>query len=114
MSSERLRRLSLPVRIEHAILEFVVRVRMLYPDAEVYLFGSYARGTWVEDSDIDVIVVSRYLERLSFYERGSVLRKLADQRIPFSILAYTPQEFEIARKKSIVVQDASDYWVKLT
>ena len=27
-------------------------------DVEVYLFGSYARGDWIEDSDIDLVVVS--------------------------------------------------------
>lgn len=37
--------------------EFAGRVKMVYPRALVVLFGSYARGTAREDSDIDVAVV---------------------------------------------------------
>ena len=39
------------------VMEFIPSVRSVYPDAEVYLFGSYAKGTARENSDIDVGVV---------------------------------------------------------
>ncbi len=114
MSSGRPGGLSLPSRVEAALAEFVRRVREAYPDAEVYLFGSYARGTWLEDSDVDVVVVSRGFRGLEFHERGALLRRLADPSIPFTILAYTPEELEEAKRRSVAIQDAAEYWVKLT
>ena len=39
------------------IVEALRRVKKEFC-AEVYLFGSYARGTHIVDSDIDIIVVS--------------------------------------------------------
>jgi predicted nucleotidyltransferase len=55
---------------------FVKRVKSLCPDAKVYLFESYAKGMRLRDSDIDLV------------------------------FAYTPQELEEAKKRSIVIRDA--------
>jgi len=113
MSSSVLEKLSLPDKVRKAIEEFVEAVGQLYPDAQIYLFGSYARGTWLEDSDIDLVVISRAFEGLDFCERGAMLRRLASAEVPFEILAYTPDELEEALRRSITVQDAAEYWVRL-
>ena len=44
-------------------------LRRLDPGVEVYLAGSWARGDWLLDSDVDLIVVSRRFEGLSLGER---------------------------------------------
>lgn len=50
-------------KIKEAVLE-------LDPDAEVYLFGSFAKGAARPDSDVDVLIISdRY---------GSSLAKIAE------------------------------------
>lgn len=37
--------------------EFIIKiVEMFHPDAKIYLFGSYARGTMRQGSDIDIAV----------------------------------------------------------
>lgn len=38
-------------------MKFIPSVHSVYPDAEVYLFGSYAKESAREDSDIDVGIV---------------------------------------------------------
>ena len=48
-----------------------------------------------------------------FWERGATLRRLASREVPFEILAYTPEELEERLKRSVVLQDASEYWVRL-
>lgn len=39
------------------VLEFKRKVRVLYPEAEVYFYGSRARRTHHRDSDYDVLVL---------------------------------------------------------
>jgi len=113
VSSSMLRKLSLPAKVSKAIEDFVAKVAELYPDARIYLFGSYARGTWLEDSDVDIVVVSGAFEGIPFWERGARLRRLASLEVPFQIFAYTPEELEEALRRSVAIQDASEYWVRL-
>ena len=40
-----------------AIIELKKRVLQLYPDAELILFGSKARGDYNKDSDVDILIL---------------------------------------------------------
>ncbi len=113
MSLKKLRKYSLPNNIERAILDFAGKVKRTYPDAEIYLFGSYAKGTWIEDSDIDLVVISRHFNEMSMERRIRILRNMASKKHPFQILAYTPDEFQKLLEKSIALQDAREYWIKI-
>ncbi len=93
--------------------EFVGNLRRDFDDAEVYLFGSYARGTWIEDSDVDLVVVSKHFGGLSLGERAGKIRFLAPRDIPFELLIYTPEELRILLAKSVTLGDASEYWIRL-
>jgi len=42
---------------KHLLKEFAVKVRSKYPEASVKAFGSCARGTATEESDLDICVV---------------------------------------------------------
>lgn len=79
----------------------------------MYLFGSFAKGDWLEDSDIDIIVVSEKFEGKPMPERVNAIRKLASDNLAFEILAYTPKELEEAITKSTIVQEASTYWKRI-
>ena len=104
-----------PAKIKEALEKFIENLKKhLGEDVQVYLFGSYARGDWLTDSDIDVIVISEKLKETPHHQRYPKLRKLAPPTHPFEILAYTPSEFKKAREKSIVLKDAEKHWVKLT
>ncbi|MEM1607258.1 MAG: nucleotidyltransferase domain-containing protein, partial [Candidatus Bathyarchaeia archaeon] len=48
----------LPKSVLDAIKIFLENLVREVGEAEVYLFGSYARGDWIEESDIDLIVIS--------------------------------------------------------
>ena len=105
--------LNLPERVKRAINVLLENVTRRYRGVEVYLYGSYAKGDWLEDSDVDLIVVSDDFEGVELAKRIAMVRALAPRDVSFEILAYTPVEFEEAKRRSIVVQDASTYWVKL-
>ena len=102
-----------PREVIDMLRESVRRLREVLGDVEVYLFGSYARGDWLLDSDIDLIVVSRGFEGLDLGKRCSLVRRFLPRDRGFDIIAYTPEEFEEARRRSIVIQDAAEYWVRV-
>ena len=81
-------------RHRRAIETFLAHVRSALKDVEVYLTGSLARGDWLEDSDVDLIVVSDELGHMPPWERYAFLRLLAPADVAFDIIAYTRAEFE--------------------
>ena len=105
--------MNLPERVRRAIEVFLRNLRLRYPDAEAYLYGSYARGDWLLDSDVDLIVVSDMFEGVDMAGRIADVRALAPRDVAFQIIAYTRREFEEVKKRSIVIQDAATYWKKL-
>lgn len=109
-----MRGLDLPRSIEEALKEFMLKVHeLLGPETRVYLFGSFARGDWLMDSDLDIIVVSRGLEGVPWHKRYPILRRLLPPNVSVDILAYTPEEFEYVRGRSTLIRDAETYWVEL-
>ena len=104
----------MPEHIERVLREFVEKVkRELGSDTKVYLFGSYARGTWLSDSDLDLIIISRKFNGLQVHERYALVRKILPDDISVDLLLYTPEEFEKLKKKSIILQDALEYAIEL-
>lgn len=103
-----------PRDVMEILRDFVKKAKEVLGDVEVYLFGSYARGDWLTDSDIDLIVISSRFKGMDFGRRYALLRRLLPLNRGFEILAYTPEEFERIKRRSIVIQDAMEYWVKIT
>lgn len=103
-----------PEKLLRVLREFVTRIRHVLGDVEVYLFGSYARCEWVDDSDVDLIVVSDGFEGLDIGKRYAIVRGFLPRDMGFEILTYTRREFNEAKRSSIVVQDASEYWIKIS
>ncbi len=69
---------------------------------KVILFGSYASGTHREDSDVDLVIISRDLSRFSPPERLSFLsRATLNIPAPLEVLGYTPEEVKGKEGKSI-------------
>lgn len=81
-------------------------------EVKVYLFRSYARDDWIEDSDIDLIVISSMLRGMNMCKKMSLLRRMAPDTHAFEVLAYTLKEFE-KLKHSTVIGGAIEYWVRV-
>lgn len=66
------------------------------------LFGSVARDEYTATSDVDVIVVSPYFEGIAGARRGRPLRDAwnYDQYGSVDFIAYTPAEYETARRRT--------------
>ena len=73
------------------------------------LFGSWARGDNLQDSDIDLIVISPDFERMSLEERLTLLERFWNfEKYGHSIEAfgYTADEFRKLRRYSLTIKDA--------
>jgi len=85
-----LERLRVPKEVAEILREFVEKVRrVLGEDTEVYLFGSYARGDWLRDGDLDLIVVSPRFEGMDLGKRYTLVRELLPTNISADLLLYT-------------------------
>ncbi len=82
-----------------------------FPVKAVYLFGSHARGDFVAWSDLDLVIVSDAFEGIPFTERLSLLYKLFDEEA--SLVPLTEEELKRKVEESVVLRDASKYWIKV-
>ncbi len=64
-----------------------------YSPDKIILFGSYAKGNYNDDSDLDLIIIKS--SSLPKHKRGIEVRRLFyRQLIPIDLKIYTPEEFE--------------------
>ena len=61
--------------------------------SQAVIFGSYAKGTNHELSDIDVAVVSDDFEGISFYDNKKMFGALLRTSIEIELHPYRPEEF---------------------
>jgi predicted nucleotidyltransferase len=76
-------------------------------DSRIALFGSALTGNMHENSDIDMIVVSKKFENKDIFERINMTLKaqLDVQRkfiVPMDILLKTPEEYEYSKSTYFV------------
>ncbi len=70
---------------------------------KIILYGSYAKGNPREESDIDLIVISKDFEKLNLRERLEILGLAAGRILePIEALGYTKKEIESKGKESFV------------
>lgn len=70
---------------------------------KVILYGSYAKGTATQLSDIDIVIVSEDLARWEPLPRLEMLSRLtAAIDAPLEVLGYTPNEIASAGRNSIL------------
>ena len=83
---------------------------------EAYLFGSYARGDYLESSDIDLVIVSPSFRGMRYIDRLEVVYRVAWRRrqTPWiEVIPLTPEELAERVRDSYALRDASKYWIKI-
>ena|GEM_PF-553482 len=80
---------------------------------ELYLFGSRARGDFSLYSDIDLVVVSDDWRGLPMNRRLSILYRLWGYDYDVTFYPLTRDELIKWIDRSIVLRDASKYWIKI-
>jgi uncharacterized protein len=86
--------------------ELLPRFKQAYRPQLVLLFGSRARGDALEDSDVDLLVVSERFRGTPFLDRAAAVLRELDAPFGVDVLCYTPEEFESKRQELGVVSAA--------
>lgn len=91
-------------QIKRVIQEYTYRLTELGIKTDrVVLYGSYAAGTSREDSDIDLILVSKDFAKMNLRERLEILGIAAARvRKPIQAIGYTPKEMKNIKKGSFL------------
>ena len=79
----------------------------------VYLFGSYARGDYLKDSDMDLIIVSNSWKDEPFLKRLDIVNEIVWKEGLGNVEAIPVTSEELKKKSSVVLRDASKYWVRI-
>ena len=98
----------------NVIKEFLTKLAKRVRLREAHLFGSTARGERLPESDVDIVVVADEFEGMPLSERIRIVYRLwplADYSA--DIIPLGPGEFERKKKRSVVLRDASRYWIRI-
>jgi predicted nucleotidyltransferase len=109
-------------KITHTPKEIIEYVKNIYINRlkengisveSVFFFGSRARGDYLEDSDIDLLIVSPNFKNMDIFRRLILLNKIWDYPIPAEITGYTKEEINRLKKSSGYIKEALKEGIKL-
>ncbi|MDJ0270118.1 MAG: nucleotidyltransferase domain-containing protein [Aigarchaeota archaeon] len=110
-------RREVPERAVSAAKQLLRELSRRFRIEKAYLFGSYAKGSWLYVSDVDLVIVSPDFKGMRFMDRlEHVYRAAWSLRISPAIEAIplTPEELEEKKNSSVVISDASKYWIEIS
>ncbi|MDT7892314.1 MAG: nucleotidyltransferase domain-containing protein [Thermoproteota archaeon] len=79
---------------------FVEKLKKELKLDEVYVIGSRARGDYLEDSDIDLVIICDELKGLRYIERLERISKYAEPKIEFFV--YTKDEWQNSNSPYVI------------
>ena len=100
-------------KADRRIESFVKKVRKKVRLELALLFGSRAKGTHLETSDYDLILVSPDFRGKFFTSRAAELLDLWNYPYDLELFCYTPEEFEELKKRIGIVKTALKEGVRL-
>ena len=91
------------------IQDITSRIITNFDPDKIILFGSYAKGNFNDDSDLDLIIIKN--SELPKHQRGLEIRRLFyGLTIPMDLKIYTPMEYdqELQNKYSFIFSIIQD------
>ncbi len=85
--------------VEEKLADLIARLHAKFRVDKALLFGSTARGERLQESDVDLIVVSEGFGSMSVPERQGAVQKEWNHPEELQALTYTPGEFSEVSKR---------------
>ncbi len=79
----------------------------------VYLFGSYARGDYLQSSDVDLAVISDQFQNVPFLKRLDIVNRIVWKTNMGNVEVLPLTKKEVEEERSVVIRDAKKYWTRL-
>jgi len=98
------------INLDEIILDYVDKLSNKIKVDKVILFGSRARGEALNDSDVDLVIISDDFKDMDFIRRLEFLS--LNWRYPHlaaDCLGYTPQEYEELSKRLGIIAEVKQY-----
>lgn len=84
-----------PESIQKIIEDYVQKINYQIPVKKAILFGSYAKGSYNANSDVDLAIFSNYFEKMEGVEAFKFLfMQTLDYNIDLQPLAFTVADYE--------------------
>lgn len=86
---------AIPSKVIESVKLFLTKISSEIPIKKAVLFGSFAKGTFDEDSDVDLAIFSDYFEKISRVEGITYLLIQAQEfDLDLEPVAFTEKEYE--------------------
>lgn len=99
--------------VEAKLADLIARLRHKFRVDKALLFGSTARAERLQESDIDLILVSEDFENMSVPERQGAVQREWNHPEELQALTYTSSEFSEVSKR-LTMKEALSYAVDLS
>ena len=99
--------------IKKAIKAYLKKINKKFKLERSILFGSRARGDYINTSDVDMIIVSKDFSKLTFRERMVEAISYWDGNVDLEVICYTPEEFEKKKKQIGIVKTAVEEGIEI-
>jgi len=99
--------------VKEWIDRFLAVISDKYSAEKVLLFGSRARGDYLINSDVDMIIVSKKFEGVNWLKRLRDVSVEWKGLVLLEAICYTPEEFEEKKKEIGIVSEAVKEGIEL-
>lgn len=87
----------------NTVAKIVSAIKKSHDTEKIILFGSYAKGTQTNASDIDLAVIQK--TKLTYHQRLKSFRMNLRNTIPVDLFVFTPEEFEEAKNTNPLIKE---------
>ncbi len=86
---------AIPPKVIESVKQFISKISAEIPVKKAILFGSFAKGNFDKDSDVDLAIFSDYFENISRAEGTTYLLIQAQEfDLDLEPIAFTEKEYE--------------------
>jgi len=97
-----------------AIKLFLKNIQKKFKPEKIILFGSRARDDALEDSDFDLLIISKKFKGMNQYKRIISIYSLERESVSVDVICLTPEEYSQRSEELSIIGEAAKEGVEIT